>query len=88
MHQHNLLEDIKRTGVIKITWKDRTCSVAAVKLINTELIIYYTYCDDNPDLIEKDKNGYQLSVFNINDNQLSTIASVKFVKNSVKNKIV
>lgn len=78
MHQHNPVNEIKSTGIIKITWKDRTCTVKKMEVINRTLVVEYCYCDDDPAILERDKNGYQLSAFDIRRRQISTIEAINF----------
>lgn len=80
MQRHNPTLDIRTTGVIKIAWADRTCTVSKMKVDNNTLVIHYCYCDDNPELIEKDRNGYKLSAFGISQQQISAIQHVDFKK--------
>jgi len=82
MHRHNPLEEIKNTGIIKITWKDRTCTVKKMQVLSGTLAIHYCYCDDDPALLERDKNGFQLSAFDINSRQIQTLQAINFKETS------
>jgi len=78
MHRHNPLLEIKRTGIIKIVWKDRTCTVKKMQVLNGILHILFCYVDDNPTLTEKDRNGFRLSAFGIDNSQVQTIKAINF----------